>query len=192
MNRKFKIHKSSSAADLTPANRNSFADYALSKSTSPPTHPPPVDSFDIDDEPNFVLPLPPPITVAPKLKLLELGSCGADWKRLDLTDARREYEKCRTESQKAELKVVMKRAVLSQLKELSEMEAKSKVGIEIAEAVDFLKILCSSDSALKEVITEISEKSREGVMRLQEGQLLVMKSQDQLRSALRHKIFCIE
>ncbi|CAN1123880.1 hypothetical protein LINPERPRIM_LOCUS3464 [Linum perenne] len=190
MNRKFKIHKSSSAADLAPANRNSFADYALSKSTSPPTHPPPVDSFDIDDEPNFVLPLPPPITVAPKLKPPCFTS--SDWKRLDLTDARREYEKCRTESQKAELKVVMKRAVLSQLKELSEMEAKSKVGIEIAEAVDFLKILCSSDSALKEVITEISEKSREGVMRLQEGQLLVMKSQDQLRSALRHKIFCIE
>ncbi|CAN0914904.1 hypothetical protein LINGRAHAP2_LOCUS28813 [Linum grandiflorum] len=187
MDRKNKIHKSSSsssaAADLTPATRNSFAHYALAKSAAAP---PPLDLSDIDGEPDFFLPLP--ITAAPKLKAPCFTS---NSRRLDLTAARREYDEnsgsSRTESQKA----VLKRAVLSRLKELSEMETKSKVGIEIAEAVDFLKALYSSDSASNE-ITEISEKSREGVMKLQEGQLLVKKSQDQLRSVLRHQLFSLD
>ncbi|CAN1231679.1 hypothetical protein LINPERPRIM_LOCUS3466 [Linum perenne] len=71
------------------------------------------------------------------------------------------------------------------------MEAKSTVGVEIADTVDFLKTLYPSESVCKE-IGEISDKSRQGVIKLQEGLLLVDKAKEQLRSALHKKLFSVE
>ncbi|CAL1406712.1 unnamed protein product [Linum trigynum] len=200
--------------------RNSFFEYALSKSTG---HPPPSSNhhhlhrhpddsiLDLDDEP---APSSPSAFVSvsipihripdhhirhsrrPSTGLSPIGSpksisafFSESGCHLDLVAAaRREHELCGTAEEKKEFKGRWVPMLLNRLRELTEMEGKSTVGVEIADTIDFLKTLYGSESVLKE-IGEISDKSRQGVIRLQEGLLLVDKAKEQLRSALQKKLF---
>uniref|UniRef100_A0A2P2INK3 Uncharacterized protein n=1 Tax=Rhizophora mucronata TaxID=61149 RepID=A0A2P2INK3_RHIMU len=110
----------------------------------------------------------------------------------DLEAARRDFDLCTDPHEKAELGSKLQPCILKRLKELSEMGVKTTVGIEIADIVDFLKVLYSSNDLNVAEFGEISEKSREGVIRLQEGQKLVQNAQDLLRSVLKKGPFCID
>ncbi|CAI0460886.1 unnamed protein product [Linum tenue] len=199
--------------------RNSFFEYALTKSTGNPLsssskhhlhHHPDDGLLDIDDEPTPTSPsafvsvsipisrIPDnliPHNRGPSTGLSPIGSpqsLGEELScHLDLVAAaRREHEHCvcGTTEEKKEFKARWVPILLNRLRELSEMEGKSAVGVEIADTIDFLKTLYVSESVLKE-IGEMSDKSRQGVIRLQEGLLLVDKAKEQLRYALQKKLF---
>ncbi|XP_038709863.1 uncharacterized protein LOC120004570 [Tripterygium wilfordii] len=103
---------------------------------------------------------------------------------LDLVSARRAYELCKTPEEKSALKAHLQPIIISRLKKLSEMEQRTSVGDEIADAVDFLKSLNPSDPRFVE-IGKISQTSRKGVISLQEGMMQLKEAQDQLLSQLR-------
>ncbi|XP_038709008.1 uncharacterized protein LOC120003922 [Tripterygium wilfordii] len=101
----------------------------------------------------------------------------------DLTGARGEFENCKNSDEKAKLKARLQPVILDHLHRLSKMEAKSNVGAEIAELVDFFKLLNPSDPKFAE-FGNISHTSREGVIRLHEGTLRIKESQEKLQSEL--------
>ncbi|CAN1844176.1 hypothetical protein LINPERHAP1_LOCUS37357 [Linum perenne] len=216
------MERSSTKSTSESAHRNSFAEYALFKSTGFPSSAsnnhhhhlrchPDDDLLDIVDEPSptspttFAPPQSIPVnrhnrhTRRPSTGLSPIGSpqsTSAYFSELSchpdlVAAARREHDSCGTAEEKREFKSRWVPILLNRLRDLSEMEAKSTVGVEIADTVDFLKTLYPSESVCKE-IGEISDKSRQGVIKLQEGLLLVDKAKEQLRSALHKKLFSVE
>ncbi|CAI0460882.1 unnamed protein product, partial [Linum tenue] len=147
-----KTHNSSSSSssfsETTPAgHQNSFSAYALSKSAAAHST---GDTFDIDDEPTLHFPsistfvAPPPLPPSTRDSANHNNSAKfkspshpsrRQSRRVDLAAARRDYEQCRTEALKTELKTRLNCSIVRRLKELSEMEATSNVGIEIADSV---------------------------------------------------------
>ncbi|CAN1251304.1 hypothetical protein LINPERPRIM_LOCUS7687 [Linum perenne] len=175
--------------------RNSFAEYAVLKSSSSSTtlNRLPDDAlFDIPAQPasstspSFLL---PPQSNPPSAGLSPVGSPRSTSSFLPA--ARREHDHCGTAEEKESFKKKWVPFLLNRLRELSEMEAKSTVGVEIADTVELLKTMYSSETVCKE-IGEISDKSRQGVIKLQEGLLLVDKAKEQIRSALNKKLFSAE
>ncbi|CAN1231677.1 hypothetical protein LINPERPRIM_LOCUS3466 [Linum perenne] len=213
------MERSSTKSTSESAHRNSFAEYALFKSTGFPSSAsnnhhhhlrchPDDDLLDIVDEPSptspttFAPPQSIPVnrhnrhTRRPSTGLSPIGSPQSTSEELSchpdlVAAARREHDSCVTVEEKREFKSRWVPILLNRLRDLSEMEAKSTVGVEIADTVDFLKTLYPSESVCKE-IGEISDKSRQGVIKLQEGLLLVDKAKEQLRSALHKKLFSVE
>ncbi|KAJ8763812.1 hypothetical protein K2173_003594 [Erythroxylum novogranatense] len=95
---------------------------------------------------------------------------------------RKEYE-CLAESERKE---EYRTRVVERLMELcvdDALEAKTAVGMEIAQGVDFLRLLDSSHPKLAE-FEEISDNSREGVAKLIDGLRLVERAQNRLRYIL--------
>ncbi|KAJ8748316.1 hypothetical protein K2173_001735 [Erythroxylum novogranatense] len=95
---------------------------------------------------------------------------------------RKEYESLADQERKDEYKT----RVVERLKKLcvdDALEAKTAVGMEIAQGVDFLKVLDSSHPKLAELV-DISDNSREGVAKLIDGLRLVERAQHRLRSVL--------
>ncbi|CAN1170909.1 hypothetical protein LINPERPRIM_LOCUS7687 [Linum perenne] len=185
--------------------RNSFAEYAVLKSSSSSTtlNRLPDDAlFDIPAQPasstspSFLL---PPQSNPPSAGLSPVGSPRSTSSFLPemsshrdlVAAARREHDHCGTAEEKESFKKKWVPFLLNRLRELSEMEAKSTVGVEIADTVELLKTMYSSETVCKE-IGEISDKSRQGVIKLQEGLLLVDKAKEQIRSALNKKLFSAE
>ncbi|CAN0914888.1 hypothetical protein LINGRAHAP2_LOCUS28801 [Linum grandiflorum] len=204
-----------------PGHRNSFAEYAVLKSTggtlpssssSSTNLPrlPDVSLLDIHNEPS-PLALPPqsillldqhtrhnrpptPTVLSPVGSPRSTSSIIHEMSshRDLVAAARREYDLWgAAEEKRGTFKAKWLPQLMNRMKELSEMEAKSTVGVEIADMVELLKTMYSSETVCKE-IGDISDKSRQGVIKLQEGLLLVDKAKELLRSALQKKLFSLE
>ncbi|XP_038683244.1 uncharacterized protein LOC119983628 [Tripterygium wilfordii] len=155
----------SSKSKLTlPSSSSSPREQVPLQTATSPTSPP------CQPSPPAIIPSPDPVDVNSQSSF-------------DLAGARAEYENCKSSDEKVKLKARLQPMILDHLQRLSEMEAKSNVGIEIAELVDFLKLLNPSDPKFQE-FGNISHTSREGVIRLHEGTLRIKEAQEKLQSEL--------